>query len=211
MKPTVPISNSRLEQLAALTRAIQSGLVWGAITIAAVVSVPDYALADEGGVSFWIPGFFGSLAAAPQQPGWSLANIDYYTNVSAGGGVALAKEFQIKNLPFNIQAQINANVHATGAINFVLPTYVFATPVLGGQLSLSALEGYGRSTTSLSGTVSGTVTGPLGNTLPFGPRFDCHQQFGVGFHGFYPAPTEVEQRRQQLHDLRHGRCAGRRL
>ena len=41
--------------------------------------------ADEGGVSFWVPGFFGSLAAAPQQPGWSQANIYYHTNVSAGG------------------------------------------------------------------------------------------------------------------------------
>ena len=29
------------------------------------------AVADEGGVSFWVPGFFGSLAATPQQPGWS--------------------------------------------------------------------------------------------------------------------------------------------
>jgi hypothetical protein len=26
------------------------------------------AFADEGGVSFWVPGFFGSLAATPQQP-----------------------------------------------------------------------------------------------------------------------------------------------
>jgi hypothetical protein len=49
------------------------------------------ALADEGGVSFWVPGFFGSLAAAPQQPGWSLANIYYHTSVSAGSDVALAR------------------------------------------------------------------------------------------------------------------------
>src|ERR1700726_2324818 len=90
MKPTVAISNSRLEKPAALTRAIKTGLVWSAITLAAVVAVPKYALADEGGVSFWIPGFFGSLAAAPQQPGWSLAMINYYTNVSAGGAGALA-------------------------------------------------------------------------------------------------------------------------
>jgi hypothetical protein len=46
------------------------------------------ALADEGGVSFWIPGLFGSLAAVPQQPGWSLANIYYQTSVSAGADVA---------------------------------------------------------------------------------------------------------------------------
>ena len=113
MKPTVAATKSSLEQPAALTRAIKTGLVWGAITLAAVVAAPKHALADEGGVSFWIPGLFGSLAATPQQPGWSVANIDYYTNVSAGGAVALAKEFQIRNLPLNIQAQINANVHAT--------------------------------------------------------------------------------------------------
>ena len=36
---------------------------------AALISVPSVAAADEGGVSFWLPGLFGSLAAAPQQPG----------------------------------------------------------------------------------------------------------------------------------------------
>ena len=30
------------------------------------------ALADEGGVSFWFPGLYGSLAAAPQVPGWAI-------------------------------------------------------------------------------------------------------------------------------------------
>jgi hypothetical protein len=39
-------------------------------------------LADENGVSFWVSGFFGSLAAAPQQAGWSLASIYYHTDVS---------------------------------------------------------------------------------------------------------------------------------
>jgi hypothetical protein len=28
---------------------------------------PQIARADEGGVSFWLPGFFGSLAAVPAQ------------------------------------------------------------------------------------------------------------------------------------------------
>ncbi len=36
-------------------------------------------LADEGGVSFWLPGLFGSLAAVPQQPGWSLTTTYYHT------------------------------------------------------------------------------------------------------------------------------------
>ena len=44
------------------------------LSIAMLASLPGVAHADEGGVSFWVPGFFGSLAATPQQPGWSLAN-----------------------------------------------------------------------------------------------------------------------------------------
>src|ERR1700730_6890600 len=166
MKPTVEATGSRLEQPAALTSAIKSGLVWGAVGLAAVASFPKYALADEGGVSFWIPGFFGSLAAAPQQPGWSLATINYYTNVSAGGSVALAREFEIRNLPANIQAQINASLHATADIGMVIPSYVFATPFLGGQASVSMIAGYGDMNNSLNWRVSGSVTGPLGNSIP---------------------------------------------
>lgn len=38
----------------------------GAAAIATLLALPnDAARADEGGVSFWIPGFFGSLAAVP--------------------------------------------------------------------------------------------------------------------------------------------------
>jgi hypothetical protein len=186
MKPTVAATKPSLEQPAALTRAIKTGLVWGTIALAAVVSAPKQALADEGGVSFWIPGFFGSLAAAPQQPGWSLATINYYTNVSAGGAVALAREFEIRNLPLNIQAQINASLHANADLGLVIPTYVFATPVLGGQASVSMIAGYGGSNASLNGTVSGTVTGPLGNAIPFGPRFDSINSSVTGFTDLIP-------------------------
>src|SRR5208282_5719864 len=41
------------------------------LALATVVATPQAGLADEGGVSFWIPGLFGSLAATPQQAGWS--------------------------------------------------------------------------------------------------------------------------------------------
>jgi hypothetical protein len=186
MKPTGAATDARLEQPATLTRAITSGLVWGAISLAAVASFPKHALADEGGVSFWIPGFFGSLAAAPQQPGWSLAVVNYYTNVSAGGNVALAREFAIRNLPANIQAQINASLHATADLGLAIPTYVFATPVLGGQASVSLIQGYGVSNASLNGTVSGSVTGPLGNSIPFGPRFDSINSSVTGFTDLIP-------------------------
>ena len=69
---------------------------------AALAFVSQASLADEGGVSFWIPGFFGSLAATPQQPGFSLANIYYHTTVSAGADVARAREITIGKIPVNL-------------------------------------------------------------------------------------------------------------
>jgi hypothetical protein len=39
-----------------------------------LITAPTLAAADEGGVSFWLPGLFGSLAAVPQQPGFSLSS-----------------------------------------------------------------------------------------------------------------------------------------
>ena len=127
------------------------------------------ALADEGGASFWIPGLFGSLAATPQQPGWSLANVYYHTSVSAGVDVALAREFTLGRVPANVNVNANLNLHVngTGNLGFVLPSYVFATPVLGGQASVSLLAAYGVVDTSLAGTLSGVATGPLGNNVPF--------------------------------------------
>ena len=108
-------------------------------------------------MSFWVPGFFGSLAATPQQPGWSLANIYYHTSVSAGGNVALAREFQIGQIPANLTstARLNASVNATGDLGFVIPTYVFATPVFGGQASVSLISAYGVVSTTLAGPIGG--------------------------------------------------------
>jgi hypothetical protein len=59
------------------------------------------ARADEGGVSFWVPGFFGSLAAVPQQPGFSYASIYYHTSVSAGADVAFARQVNRGNITAN--------------------------------------------------------------------------------------------------------------
>ena len=130
---------------------------------AAVVVFSSSARADEGGVSFWVPGFFGSLAAAPQQPGWSLATIYYHTSISAGSDVALAREITLGKVPANLTANASLNVNGTANPGFVIPTYVFATPVLGGQASVSLAGAYGVVGSSLAGTLSGVLATPFGN------------------------------------------------
>src|SRR5205814_9421080 len=88
---------------------------------AAIASSTNMSWADEDGVSFWIPGFFGSLAATPQQPGWSLINIYYHTSVSAGADVARAREITIGKIPANLSANLSANLNATGDLGIVMP------------------------------------------------------------------------------------------
>jgi hypothetical protein len=132
MKPTATPLGSGNEQPARYLCVVRSVFVWGALTLGGVLSVPAISLADEGGVSFWLPGIFGSLAAVPQQPGWSVASIYYHTTVSAGGDVSLAREFQIRNLPVNVTAHANANLNGTGDLGLFVPNYTFATPIFGG-------------------------------------------------------------------------------
>ena len=155
--------------------------------MASAITFSDCASADESGVSFWIPGLFGSLAATPQQPGWSLANIYYHTSVSAGADVARAREFTLGRVPANVtvNANLNLNVNATGNLGLVLPSYVFATPVLGGQASVSLLAAYGVVGTTLAGTLSGVATGPLGNSVPFA-RSDTISDTTWGFGDLAP-------------------------
>src|SRR5499433_1116900 len=100
-------------------RAITSIVV---LALGTIVSAPRSAVADEGGVSFWLPGFFGSLAAAPQQPGWSLTSIYYHTSVSAGANVAAAREFETGNIRVNFPGNLNLTLKAPPDIQFFLPS-----------------------------------------------------------------------------------------
>ena len=50
----------------------------------------DIAAADEGGVSFWLPGQYGSYAAAPGKPGWSFESTFYYASATATAGASFS-------------------------------------------------------------------------------------------------------------------------
>jgi hypothetical protein len=118
-----------------------------------------------------------------------MTSIYYHTSVSAGGNVALSREFEIRNIPANLTATASANVNANVNLGLVAGTYTFATPVLGAQVSVALLGAYGSNSTSLAGTLAGTLSGPLGGTVPFGPRFDSINSDIIGFADLIPFYT----------------------
>jgi len=128
-----------------------------AASLAAASLASGPALADEGGVSFWVPGLYGSLAAVPGTPGWSLATIYYHTSVSAGADVAAAREITIGRFNPMLNLNLSATLNADADIGFFNPTYTFATPVLGGQASVGFAAVVGHERTSVSGTVTASI------------------------------------------------------
>ena len=107
------------------------------VTFAAFACSTSTSWADEGGLAFWLAGEFGSLAAVPQVPGWAIAFIDLYNPVSGGGNVAAARQVTINKLPLTLNVNLNASLKANPNLVLATPTYVFATPVLGGQFSVT--------------------------------------------------------------------------
>jgi len=129
----------------------------------------DRAPADEAGVSFWLPGQFGSFAAVPSNPGWSFESTFYHATAAAGAGISFARG-----------RGIQAGMKSPSDYVMLTPTYVFATPVLGAQAAVGMTALFGRNTTS----VSATLTAPGGASLS-GSRSD----YVVGFGDLYPTAS----------------------
>ncbi len=131
-----------------------------ALAIATVISLPAISLADENGVSFWLPGLFGSLAAVPQQPGWAFTVANYFTSVSASGAVAASREITIGRFSPTVSVNLDVNLNTKFEAVLLNPSYVFATPILGGQLTLGMLALVGNNSTDLNGTLT-LAAGPF--------------------------------------------------
>src|SRR4051794_38725500 len=100
-----------------LSNAFRTSVVVGAVMIGIMGVTPRPAFADETGVSFWLPGTFGSLAAAPGQPGFQSATTYYHTSVGAGGGQS-----------FQQGGRIEVGLGVRADLFLFSPNYVFATP-----------------------------------------------------------------------------------
>ncbi len=113
----------------------------------------ECARADNGGLSFWLPGAFGSLAAAPGVPGWAYSTI--YLHIESGAQ---------SNKEFVRGGSVVAGLNAKADAVVQGLTYTFATPVFGGQAAVSVLGAPGH----VSDGIDATLTGPRGNTISGG-------------------------------------------
>ena len=108
------------------------------------------AMADEGGTSFWLPGQYSSFAAVQSEPGWSMPLIYFHATLEAEGSREFATD-----------GRITLGLEVEEDLLLAVPTYVFETPQLGGQASVSVAGVYGRAEAS----VDATLTEPGGGTL----------------------------------------------
>jgi hypothetical protein len=161
----------------ALSRSLAATLLLGAGILSTTASV---SFADESGISFWLPGTFGSPAAAPGTPGWAAASVYYHTSVSAGADVAAAREVQIGRFNPALNVNLNASLHATADLALIVPSYTFATPVLGGQLAVQMGTITGTTSANINGTVSASL--PPFNLV----RMVSNSDTTAGFGDLYP-------------------------
>jgi hypothetical protein len=126
----------------------------GGLCALALVAAPSSASADAGGVGFWFPGAFGSLAATPVTPGWAYTTVYVHEQESATGG----KNFVVSGRPLG---SVVAGLSARADVVAEAFTYTSPTPVLGGQAGFTVVAGPGN----VNAGISATLTGPMGNTI----------------------------------------------
>ncbi|HEV2154961.1 SphA family protein [Bradyrhizobium sp.] len=131
-----------------------------AVTAAAFVQCLDVSHADQGGGSFWFPGQFASFAAMEQTPGWMLSANYYHSSVSAAGSVAAARQILVGRIPSAVDVNLNLSLRGRADLVGLVPSYTFATPVLGGQLVAGMSGQFGRAAADVSGTLT-AIAGPV--------------------------------------------------
>jgi hypothetical protein len=156
----------------------------GAACATALTLAPHFAVADETGESFWTPGSFGSLAATPSQPGFSVTWNYYHTDTSAGSEVVRARLIRIGRIDAATAQSVNAISISPEDLAMVTPSYTFATPVLGGQAAVALQASYGRKRTVDDVSITDTL---LDRERPVTrSRFDTISDTIIGFGDLAP-------------------------
>jgi hypothetical protein len=126
----------------------------GSACTLALLAVPQTAFADAGGLSFWLPGLFGSLAATPTVPGWAYSSIYIHLQQNAGAGMNFVTSG-------GVRGSVTAGLNARADVLVQGITYTSPMPVLGGQASFSVLGAPGN----VGVGIDASLTGPRGNTI----------------------------------------------
>jgi hypothetical protein len=165
-----------MSPLGEIRRSLHRAAVTFVVVLAALVAGAIGAEADEAGVSFWVPGTFGALAAAPLPQGFTLAEVYYHSPVKAGADVATAIQISRAGVITKLPATLDFHLGVQADLMLSIPSYVFATPVLGGQLQVGLLIPYGRNKVA----VDQTLIGPMGGSPPSagGPLIDSVSGLG---------------------------------
>ena len=123
-------------------------------------------VADEAGVSIWLPGTFGSLAAVPTQPGFQWSTTYYHATATSES----SKQFEEGG-------RIVTGLSPKPNLIQLSPGYAFETPVLGAQLGVfvTTVPAF------VSNRVTSTLVGPRGGTLS-----GVDTQSVQGFGDLYP-------------------------
>jgi hypothetical protein len=153
------------------------------VLLGACLGAPQSAQADEDGVSYWLPGTFGNLAAAPQPPGFQFGVVNYNTWVSASGDVARAREIRIGDLDRSATVDLNVKLKSDAYLFLLNPTYVVPKSVLGGQFAIGMTAIVGTMSSSLAGTLTVNANGAAATRQG---RIDSTV---AGFSDLYPMAT----------------------
>lgn len=138
--------------------------LWTALILGAMA---PQANANEGVLNFWRPGQLGSMAAVAGAPGWTLPVV--YLHMAVG-----AKDSR----DISPAGHLDTDLRGRADLVFVVPTYTFERPLLGGRPSIALGMAGGRSHTSADATL----------TLPGGMRFSGAERHAVtGLTDIYPA------------------------
>jgi hypothetical protein len=142
----------------------------GALLAFVLLGHSQIARADAGGLSFWLPGAFGSLAAVPTVPGWAYSTIYLHLQSSGGGGASFV-------LPGGSRGAVAVGLtdHADALVQGI--TYTSPTPVFGGQAAFTVLAAPGN----VGVGIGATLTGPLGNSIS-GVKTDNRTTFADVFY-----------------------------
>jgi len=138
--------------------------VW---TSALVIGFVGCAHADEGGVSFWQPGTYDSLAAVPNQPGWALSTTSFHGSAYAGSSVAAARLVRIGAINQTVAGGLSATSDNFTNIVTLAPSYGFAEKLLGAQLVVGLSTTVGKASVYDHGTLM-AGSGAKAAALQFG-------------------------------------------